>query len=169
MHTCLEGEFVVHLMNRCYHSGSCLIRGIAAAAVLFTAGCGDGRPQRVPIAGKVLIDGQPLEQGFIQVVPANDRSASSVIGPDGSFRLTTYTPDDGCVLGNHRVAIIANTNQGATAMKWLAPKEYADALTSGLTLDVTEARDNVEINLQWNGGALFVETFANEGTEPPPE
>jgi hypothetical protein len=54
-------------------------------------------------------------------------------------------------------------------MKWFAREEYSDALTSGLTLEVTEARDDVEINLKWNSEAPFVEGFADEGTEPAPE
>lgn len=132
-------------------------------------GCGDGLPERVSIAGKVLIDGQPLEQGFIQVIPSNERAASAEIGPGGSFRLTTYKQFDGCVLGTHKVAVIANESQGPTAMKWFAPKKYADAVTSGLTLEVTEARDDIEFELTWDGGSPFVETFADEGSQPPPE
>lgn len=139
------------------------------ALVMLITGCGDGMPKRVPISGKVLIDGQPLQQGFIQVIPSDARAASGEIGPDGSFRLMTYAQDDGCVLGVHHVAIIANESQGPTAMKWFAPKEYADALTSGLTLEVTEARDDVEINLTWAGGSPLIERFEDEGTQPPPE
>lgn len=137
--------------------------------VLLLAGCGDGRAKRVPVSGRVLIDGQPLERGFIQVIPSNDRPASGELGPDGRFQLTTYDPDDGCVLGTHQVSIIANESQGPYAMKWFAPKEYADATTSGLTLEVKEGGDEVEINLSWNGGAPFVEKFADEGSQPPPE
>lgn len=136
---------------------------------LLVAGCGDGRATRVPVSGRVLIDGKPLERGFIQVICAHDRSASGEIGADGKFQLTTYEPNDGCVPGTHQVSIIANESQGPSAMKWFAPKEYADAATSGLTLEVSQARDDVEINLTWAGKAPFVEKFGDEGTQPPPE
>jgi hypothetical protein len=138
-------------------------------AILIIAGCGDGLPTRVPVSGTVLIDGQPLQQGFIQVIPAGERAASSPIGQDGSFRLTTYQDGDGSVLGTHQVVVIANESQGATAMKWHAPKQYADTETSDLTLEVTQPSDDVKIELTWNGGAPFVEKFGDEGIEPPPE
>ena len=32
-------------------------------------GCGDGRPARVPVAGRVLIDGKPFERGYVRFVP----------------------------------------------------------------------------------------------------
>ncbi len=129
-------------------------------------GCGDGRPKRVPISGKVRIDGKPLERGFIQVVSATDRAATGEIGADGAFRLTTYEDNDGCVLGKHTVVVIANENQGPYALKWHAPKEYSNAATSDATLEVTGPRDDVVIDLSWKGGAPFVEKFENEGTAP---
>jgi len=141
----------------------------ATVLALCVTGCGDGHAKRVPISGHVLIDGQPLSRGFIQVIPANERAASGEIGPDGSFTLTTYEENDGCVLGTHKVSIIANESQGPSAMKWFAPKDYADTVTSNLTLEVKEPRDDVEINLSWNGGKPFVEKFEDEGTQPPPE
>ena len=32
-------------------------------------GCGDGRPARVAVAGRVLIDGKPVERGYVRFVP----------------------------------------------------------------------------------------------------
>lgn len=153
---------MVRRFSRC-----CLYLALALGAMSL-AGC-DGRPKRVPVSGRVLIDGQPLQRGFIQVIPSDARAANGEIGPDGSFHLTTFDPNDGCVLGTHKVAIIANESQGANAMKWYAPAKYADPLKSGLTLDVTEPRNDVEIKLTWDGGAPFVEKFEDEGAQPAPE
>lgn len=139
----------------------------AVVCAVACLGCGDGRPKRVPIAGKVMIDGKPLERGFIQVVSADNRPATGEIGRDGSFRLTTFDDNDGCVLGNHKVTVIANENQGPYALKWHAPKEYSDVATSDVMLDVTGPREDVVIELSWKGGAPFVEKFENEGTPPP--
>ncbi len=141
---------------------------VIAATILMT-GCSEGRVQRVPVSGRVLIDGEPLTQGFIQVVPADERAASGEIGPDGRFQLTTYDKNDGCVVGTHKVSVIANESQGPNAMKWFAPKKYADTETSELTLEVSEPRDDVEILLSWDGGKPFVEQFAAEGAMPAPE
>ena len=50
----------------------------AALAVVFLAlaGCGDGGPKIVPVSGIVLIDGQPLTYGHVQVIPEGWRPAS---------------------------------------------------------------------------------------------
>lgn len=125
-------------------------------------GCGDGRPQRVRVSGKVLIDGAPLTAGFIQVIPENDRAASSKIEPDGGFRLTTFDPQDGCVPGQHKVVVIASERLNALSQKWNAPKKYADPQASGLTVDIKEPTDSLTINLSWEGGKPFIEKFEAE-------
>ena len=145
-----------------------------AAAILFVAticatGCGDGFPERVKISGTVMIDGKPLERGFIQVIPEKDRSASAEIGPDGKFTLSTFDDKDGCVLGTHKVVIVSNESQGPYAMKWYAPKIYSDMVSTPLTLAVTGPKEDVVIELSWNGGAPFVEQFEKEGDMPAPE
>ena len=44
----------------------------ALAMVCSMAGCGDGRPTRVPVSGQVLIDGAPLTHGYVRFTPAGD-------------------------------------------------------------------------------------------------
>lgn len=140
-----------------------------ATTGLAAIGCGDGFPERVKISGTVLIDGKPLERGFIQVIPEKDRSASAEIGSDGKFTLSTFDDKDGCVLGTHKVVIVSNESQGPYAMKWYAPKMYADIASTPLTLAVTGPKEDVVIELSWNGGAPFVEQFEQEGDMPAPE
>ena len=41
---------------------------LSFALALLLSGCGS-RPQCVPVSGKVLIDGKPLEAGVVRVVP----------------------------------------------------------------------------------------------------
>lgn len=118
---------------------------------LFLAGCGDGRPRRVPVSGRVLIDGKPLEYGFVQVIPKGSRPASGKIGADGRFTLTTFNKGDGCVPGKHRVAVFPNKNLSEIKVRWFAPKKYASPRTSGLEMKVTAPRDNVELHLTWQG------------------
>ena len=79
---------------------------------------------------RLVIDGQTLTKGFITVVPADGRPATSQIQADGSFRLTTFDEHDGCLLGTHPVTIIANEQLSPTRMKWLAPKAYADVAST---------------------------------------
>jgi len=120
-------------------------------------GCGDGRPQRVPISGQVFIDGKPLTMGIISLIPDNARPASATIGPDGRFTLKTFEPGDGAVLGTHPVAIRANELVGPSTLKWYAPKKYADETTSGLTATIAGPTDSLVINLTWAGGKPFLE------------
>ncbi|MBN2580615.1 MAG: hypothetical protein JXB10_16640 [Pirellulales bacterium] len=148
-----------------HHWQERILWGGGAFFLLLVFGCGDGRPQRVPISGRVLIDGQPLEIGFIQVLPNANRAASGNLGPGGRFILTTFDQDDGCVLGRHRVAVIAKKDLGPTAIQWFTPKKYIDPASSGLEITVNGPRNDVELHLTWKGSEHhkpFIERFADE-------
>jgi hypothetical protein len=130
--------------------------------LLFVVGCGDGRPSRVPISGRVTIDGEPLTTGNITIVPANARPASGKIGPDGRFTLNSFEDNDGCVLGNHKVVVVASEILSGTSVKWHAPKKYADLETTDLEVNITGPTDDLLIELTWDGGKPFVEKFDAE-------
>jgi len=134
----------------------------AMLALLVMTGCGDGRPTRVPVAGRVIIDGKPLNQGAIRVLPVDARQASSTIGPDGAFKLTTFTPGDGCVKGTHRVEIIASEIKGSNRVG-LVPAKYRDARTSDLSLTVSGPTTDALIELKWNGEAPSLEPLNATG------
>jgi hypothetical protein len=125
--------------------------------LVLVTGCGDGKPTRVPISGKVLIDGKPLTMGSIVFIPQGARPSGSAIDKEGHFVLTCYQHGDGAVLGAHRVSVTAAQNIGETAIRWEAPKLYSDIKTSGLIENVDGPADDVVINLTWNGGKPFVE------------
>jgi hypothetical protein len=131
-------------------------------AFIFTCviGCGDGLPHRVPISGRVLLDGKPLEKGTIKVCPANERSAYGTLGPGGKFTLSTFDDNDGTMMGKHPVAIISKEDINETkSTKWLIPKKYSEIATSGLEIDVPGPRSDVEINVTWGGGKPFIEKY----------
>jgi hypothetical protein len=135
----------------------------ASLAIAVLSGCSDGRPERVPVSGKVLIDGQPLETGNIRVYAAANRAASGKIEPDGSFKLSTYEFGDGVVPGTHMVSVTASKLLNPKTVRWLAPKKFSDASTSGLTLEVTEPTSEAQIDLTWDGGKPFNETILGGG------
>ena len=133
-----------------------VIMAFCASAAL--AGCGDGRPTRVPVSGHVLIDGKPLTYGYVEFAPANSRASTGGLDQDGKFVLTCFEPGDGVVPGKQRIAVRAQEPIGAENMKWHAPKKYADMDSSGLTQDITGPTDSVVINLTWDGApGPFVE------------
>lgn len=133
------------------------------AILALAAGCSDGRPGRVPIQGRVTIDGKPLEAGNICFYPGENRVAMGKIQPDGTFTLSTYDFGDGCVTGRHPVSVNASKMINQQTMRWYAPKKYAGADTSGLEFEVTEPTDEAEIKLSWEGGKPFDERIAGGG------
>lgn len=125
---------------------------ILAAACIIASGCGDGLPPRVPVSGKVTIDGQPVTFGSIRFVPAEGgRLATAQIGKDGSFTLTAYKLNDGCVPGTHHVAVYAVEEVNDTMGRWYVPRKYSMANSSGLNYTITEPTDSLKIELTWGG------------------
>jgi hypothetical protein len=118
-------------------------------------GCGDNLPKRVTVSGRVLLDGKPLEFGVVRFFPENQRMASGGIQRDGSFKLNTFSENDGCFIGKHPVAINSAENISASKMKWYAPKKYADPNTSGLEVDIPGPRSDVIIELTSEPGQKY--------------
>jgi hypothetical protein len=79
---------------------------------LIAAGCGsDGRLDCHPVAGTLTLDGKPVANAEIYLVPDDERlvAAEPTIAPRGvsdaagNFTLTTYAPNDGAPAGNYKV------------------------------------------------------------------
>ena len=123
-----------------------------------SGGCGDKHLPTVPVEGKVLYKGKPLEFGSVLFQPNVGPPAKGVIGPDGSFHLSTYRDGDGAVIGSHHVRIACFETQkpsapaGETANmlgsgKSLIPSKYTNPGTSGLTVEVTADTKPVVLDL----------------------
>lgn len=130
---------------------------LALTAVLSVFGCGDGRRERVPVAGQVLIDGKPLTQGQILFVPPEGRASQGKLDSEGRFRLTCFDENDGAVRGTHRIAITSAEPISPTKTRWFAPKKLADPRTSGLSQEIREAVNNLVLEISWEGGHEYVE------------
>jgi hypothetical protein len=140
-------------------------RLVAVLAILSVAvlGCGDSRPQQVPVSGRVLIDGKPLAVGTVRFISPSHRPAGARLQPDGTFTLSTYELGDGCVLGEHAVTVMGMEEVKRGLRRWYAPKKYCAPATSGLTANVTEATDSLVLNLTWDGKKPFDERIAAGG------
>lgn len=138
------------------------------ALLLFAAGC-NSRPTCVPVSGKVLIDGEPLKRGAVIFIPSGGRQSSGILDANGQFKLTCFEPDDGALLGAHRIQIYPNESINDTTTKWHAPKKYTDPETSGLTQEITGPTDSIVIELTWKGNTPdkpFIEKAeADDGEE----
>src|SRR5690606_16668442 len=81
----------------------------ATAAALAVAGCGgDGIP-RVPVAGRVTLDGQPLQQGQITFMPDEGENVAAGAVTSGSFKIPR---SEGPSPGPHRVMIWSKVPTG---------------------------------------------------------
>jgi hypothetical protein len=120
-------------------------------ALLATLGCSDGRPERVPVSGQVLIDGQPLTHGYVQFAPADSRASTGALDSSGHFTLTCFEPGDGAVTGKHKVTVMSQEPIGQETIKWHAPKMYANPNESGLEQEITGPTDSIKIELTWGG------------------
>jgi hypothetical protein len=139
----------------------------AAALSLFVLqGCGRHKPETAPVAGHVTYRGKPVPSGRIVFYPSHGRSAMGTIEPDGSYRLTTFDPGDGALLGRHRVTIEATriirapqpkslgeesqfggVAANGLAILWLVPETYSRPESTPLTAEVTRGKNTVDFNL----------------------
>ena len=129
------------------------------SAILMVTGCGKTTEPMHPVNGIVRFsDGKLLREGTVEFeIMGRDKpmTARGDIGPDGAFRLGTFTLDDGAVAGQHRVVVISDQaigngaeRPGMLAQQSLHPK-YRDFRTSRLVFDVKEGTNNIVIEVDY--------------------
>ena len=110
-------------------------------------------PERFPVTGTVLYEGEPVEGAEVTFMSESKNSAAAgKTDSDGRFYLTTFVEKDGAVAGPQvvsirRVDIVDMTPEGVEVafggtsvppkITWIIPQKYANPATSGLTADVT--------------------------------
>ncbi|TWT78391.1 hypothetical protein Pla123a_11820 [Posidoniimonas polymericola] len=122
---------------------------VLLCAALVGCGGAGGRPETVPVSGKVLLDGSPLAVGQIVFQPiSGGQPAVGHLSGDGTFTLGTYSSDDGAAVGLHRVRVTSYSTQtgqpsseagGDSLGELLVPERYANFSTSGLEVSVLAA------------------------------
>jgi hypothetical protein len=141
------------------------------------AGCGDSRPDLVPIEGAVTLDGKPLEGAIVSFQPVADaeanekttyrRPSNGLTDAQGKFTLGTYADGDGIPEGEYLVGIYKREVAGgklpenyndetpeAFTVKylWITPRGYANPADSGLTANVTSSGLEPEVFALDSGG-----------------
>lgn len=147
-----------------------LALGIHAIILFSAAGCGSRGPEVAPVSGRVTFNGRPVTTGQIVFYPMEGRPAMGMIDANGDYRLTTFTPGDGAIVGRHRATIEATRAIGATPptnreeevryaaldaagprpVEWLVPEEYSRLQTSPLKAEVTPGSNRVDFTLPPN-------------------
>ncbi len=87
-------------------SWSLVVGALVSAAV----GCGGGTgfEKPVPVTGKVVFQGKPVDGAmvtFLSKAEGTGRSASGQTAADGSFSLTTFKTGDGALPGDYIVTV----------------------------------------------------------------
>jgi hypothetical protein len=140
--------------------------------VIGLSGCGDGRPARTPVSGKVTYNGAGIEGAAVVFVSSEGEptpTATATTDAAGMFQLSTFEAKDGAVPGSYNVGIVKKKQTGGNTMteeeehdavnageeivyeeptiEYLTPEKYSTATTSGLTADVTSGENNFVFDL----------------------
>lgn len=143
--------------------------------VVSLAGCNE-QAVRYPVAGRVVIDGQPVPMGTIQFVPAQGRPVASKIGRDGSFRLVDASVDSdstksGVVAGRYQIGVSSAeiVNEDQDEMLRHIPEKYADYRTSELEVEIDSPQPDMLIELTWEGAEEYQEEETSEEVDEAAE
>lgn len=143
----------------------------------FLIGCGggdDNRPTVVAAGGTVALDGQPLPDAKVVLIPISQSrpAAYAVSDADGTFALTTFEQGDGAVPGEYLVTVTkqqaenpmtteesaayfarTGTPPPAPTFVDLIPAQYRDAASSGLKVQVEpDGKNRFVLELLTPGG-----------------
>lgn len=119
---------------------------LLVASCMF-CGCGREGLTTYPVSGTVTFpDGKPLAGGSI-IFQSTEHpvTARGPILDDGSFELGTYSPGDGAVAGEHRLAILPPKPQRDTDEGIVLPEidvKYQNPERSGLVYEVQPEEEN---------------------------
>ena len=87
----------------------------ACVGLLITSSGCSSNPATATVTGKVTANGEPVTSGSLTFSPIGGEEGSKpaigVVKSDGSYTLSTYAPDDGAVVGSHRVNYISGSNE----------------------------------------------------------
>jgi hypothetical protein len=93
---------------------------LCSVVLLATVGCEKPPFDLARVKGTVTIDGQKLTQGKVMFTPIAKegelnpgKPAFGRIQPDGYFVLSTYSNEDGAIVGEHGVTVITSTDETA--------------------------------------------------------
>ena len=128
--------------------------GLCLVWLVGCSGGDDNKKDTAPVTGVVTSNGKAVEGAMVTFYPDEGKLATGTTDKDGKFTLTTYEPNDGAVVGNHKVTIshsgsteVIESND-PTALKKMdeaqspIPEKYSSMDTSGLTREVKAGPDN---------------------------
>ncbi|WP_164100764.1 hypothetical protein [Candidatus Laterigemmans baculatus] len=122
-----------------------LVGGMALAlAAILSTGCGGDTSGRLPLAGQVTLDGQPLDRGTIEFHP--EAGAAGMTGgviTDGRFEIPA---EQGVMPGTYTVRVYSAATDGTTEAAPAAPGP--EAAQEQLAAERIPSRYNVDSELE---------------------
>ena len=111
---------------------------------LATPGCSSSdAPPLAEAEGTVTMNGKPLPNIGVVFFPTGSGPMSSGnTDENGRFVLTTITPKDGAVVGQHRVAFGAAEESSGEYARRMLPAKYESPQTSQVTAEVVAGQVN---------------------------
>jgi len=123
-----------------------------------SGGCNQ-RPPTYEVHGMVVFpDGKPLTSGTVEFEALHQKkpiTASGEIAANGTFQLGTFEPNDGAIVGEHRVAVISDFEIGTGIERpdELPPErlhaKFRDFKSSGLKFIVKPQRNNILVEVDY--------------------
>ncbi len=126
---------------------------------VLVAGCSDGSPATIPVRGRVLYQGKPVDRGLVTLQPTQlaegvpMRPAMGEIQTDGTFQLSTFAAGDGVQPGEYEVSIRAVEREPEPEDDfepvWLIPQKYGVPKMNELSVSIpADAAGPVEIEFE---------------------
>lgn len=112
-------------------------------------------PARQPFEGKIFLEGTPIPGAVVQFHPIGEGQsrgarADGVVQPDGSFRLSTVTANDGIPVGEYTATVTLRrplfTPEGKPGKNTL-PEQYARPTTSPLRAKIVPGKNVVVLEM----------------------
>lgn len=125
-------------------------RRVAPLLLLILTACGGGEvlPETAPVSGVLTYKGKPVEGATIVFMPVNAKRTNpgySTSDKEGKYKVTTYTADDGALLGEHEITVQLFDNvNGQSSL----PGKYGYAKKSGLTATIKAGMNDVPLKLE---------------------
>jgi hypothetical protein len=121
-----------------------IVAWVLVASCVLVAGCsGSGRPAIAPVRGTVTYKGRPVAGATVVFLCSGaPRLAVGKTDERGEYRLTTYEPNDGAMIGNHVVTVKKKDLEAETADTNVAVTGQAlhgEALSSAIAQSMRES------------------------------
>lgn len=142
-----------------------ILKSVVVIPILFVFGCGgDGGPKpievqkTVPVSGIVTYKGKPLANASVIFHALDGKVAARGMSDGaGTFRLSTYSADDGAPVGTYKVTVaVSGTKEiepGVLApepsggFKSPIPNKFADPKQTDITKEVKAEGGTIKIDL----------------------